>query len=124
MLGSLPFSLLAGLIFGFLAGLGIGGGSLLILWLTLLLGIDGDTARGVNLLFFLTAAGSVSIFRIKHGTLPLKKLLPAIISGCLFSAAISLLRNQLSTELLEKLFGGLLLIIGIKELFYRPRNAK
>ena len=38
MLGSLPFSVLVGTVLGFLSALGIGGGSLLILWLTLVLG--------------------------------------------------------------------------------------
>ena len=41
---------------GFLTGLGIGGGSLLILWLTLVENQGIETARGINLLFFLPAA--------------------------------------------------------------------
>ena len=79
------FSLI-GLILGFLAGLGIGGGSLLILWLTLYANLDSITARAINLMFFLTAAGSVSIFRFKSGELQLKTILPAIISGCVAAA--------------------------------------
>lgn len=124
MLDSMPISLIAGLVFGFLAGLGIGGGSLLILWLTLLLGFDEGIARAINLMFFITAAGSVCLFRIKKSSLPVKKLLPAIIAGCLLSALTSLFRNQINTDILEKLFGGLLLIIGLKEVFYRPRKAR
>lgn len=124
MLGSLPFSILAGTVFGFLAGLGVGGGSLLILWLTLLLGFDGNTARAINLMFFITAAGSVCLFRIKKDTLPVKKLLPAILSGCILSGLTALFRRQIDTAVLEKLFGGLLIIIGLKEIFYRPRKAK
>ena len=41
---------------GFLTGLGIGGGSLLILWLTQVQGIDQSTARLINLIFFLPGA--------------------------------------------------------------------
>ena len=56
MLESLPVTLLVATILGFLTGLGVGGGSLLILWLTIVLGMDQATARGINLLFFLPAA--------------------------------------------------------------------
>lgn len=124
MVDSLPIALIAGLTLGFLAGLGVGGGSLLILWLTLVLGMDPDIARAINLMFFLTAAGAVSLFRWRKGTLDLKQLLPAIITGCLSAALFSWLRGYLHTELANKLFGILLLCTGIRELFYRPRNAK
>ena len=44
--------LVVGLVLGFLAGLGIGGGSLLILWLTLFANTGPQTARAINLMFF------------------------------------------------------------------------
>ena len=39
MLESLPVTLIIGTLLGFLSGLGVGGGSLLILWLTVILQI-------------------------------------------------------------------------------------
>ena len=45
MLESIPVMLIVGTVLGFLSGLGIGGGSLLILWLTMVLGSDPITAR-------------------------------------------------------------------------------
>ena len=63
MLEATPVSLLIGSVLGFLAGLGIGGGSLLILWLTVVLGTDPQTARSINLLFFLPAAIIACCFR-------------------------------------------------------------
>ena len=45
MLESLPIVLIVGTVLGFLSGLGIGGGSLLILWLTIVLGMEQSTAR-------------------------------------------------------------------------------
>ena len=53
MLNSFPVALLVGTILGFLAGLGVGGGSLLILWLTVVCNTPYAAARIVNLLFFL-----------------------------------------------------------------------
>ena len=69
MLNSFPIALVAGALLGFLAGLGTGGGSLLLLWLTLIIGNESETARTINLLFFLTAAGSVRALRLKKGAI-------------------------------------------------------
>lgn len=124
MLNSIPVALLLGAVLGFLAGLGIGGGSLLILWLTLLLQMPQPEARAINLMFFLAAAGSVSIFRLRSGTLRIKTILPAIIAGCIAAAICSFIGRGMDKELLRKIFGGLLLVTGLRELFYRPRKAK
>ena len=55
-LESVPVCIGVGAILGFLSGLGVGGGSLLILWLTAVLGTEQRAAQGINLLFFLPAA--------------------------------------------------------------------
>lgn len=124
MLESLPITLLAGVLLGTLAGLGIGGGSLLILWLTVVLGVEQQAARSINLLFFLPCALIACCFRWKQGNLDLKKILPAVIAGCLCAGSFSLLSNHMDTTLLKKLFGALLIITGLRELFYRRRKAK
>ena len=124
MLNNYLFSLLIGVVLGFLAGLGTGGGSLLLLWLTLMLGIDSEIARTINLLFFMTAAGSVSIIRFKKGTLDFKRILPGILAGCLSAAVFSILGRYMDSILLKKAFGVLLLFTGFRELVYRPRNAR
>lgn len=115
---------LLGLLFGFLAGLGVGGGSLLILWLTLVADVGQAEARWINLAFFLTAAGAVSLFRWKKGTLEIKKMLPAIIAGSITATIFSVLRNSIDPDLLKKAFGILLLVTGVRELFYRPRKVR
>ena len=112
-------NLLMGAVLGFLAGLGVGGGSLLILWLTAALNTEPQTARCINLLFFLPAALIACIFRKKQGHLEPKTLLPAIFAGCLFAAVFSFVGMVLDTSLLKKLFGGLLIVTGIRELEYK-----
>lgn len=124
MLDSFPIAVTAGLILGYMAGLGIGGGSLLILWLTLVLGMESTLARSINLMFFIGAAGAVSIFRWKKGALNLKRILPAIVSGAVSAAAFSLLSLRLDVEKLRFLFGFLLLAIGIREVLYRPAKLR
>ncbi len=122
MLESFPIALAVGTALGFLAGLGVGGGSLLILWLTLVLDMPYDQAKTLNLLFFLPAALITSLFRWKQGSLDLGKSLPGIIAGCIAALVLSLISSRLDIQLLKKFFGILLLLTGIKELMYKPRS--
>ncbi len=124
MLNGFPAGILAGIVLGFLAGLGVGGGTLLILWLTLVIGLDAGSAGTVNLLFFLAAAGTVTLLRWKKGTLNLKSILPGTLAGVSFAVLGSLLRKWIDPEISRTLFGTVLLATGLRELLYRPRNAK
>lgn len=124
MLESFPFAAAVGAVLGFLAGLGVGGGSLLMLWLTVVLGTQYTTARTINLLFFIPTALISCFFRRKQNTLDFRKILPAMICGTVSAAVFSLLSSHLELEMLKKLFGILLLITGLRELFYRPRKAR
>ena len=117
-------SILAGAVLGYLAGIGIGGGSLLIMYLTLVLNMSQADARAINLMFFIVSAGAVTYFRKKKGELQLGKILPAVVSGCLCAAIFSWIGFQVDVEKLKKAFGILLLITGVRELFYRPRKLR
>lgn len=124
MVESLPVAIIVGTALGFLAGLGTGGGSLLILWLTMVLGMDPQTARSINLLFYIPSALIACLFRIKQGGFSLRKVAPAIIAGCITAGVFSWLSSMLDVQMLKKLFGILLIAIGIRELLYRPRKAR
>lgn len=124
MLDSFPVSLIVGTALGFLSGLGIGGGSLLILWLTMVLGMEPETARSINLLFFLPAAAVSCYFRKKQGLLNLKPIIPAITTGCIGAVLGTWLGSFLNTSLLKKGFGILLLATGLREILWKPtKNA-
>lgn len=124
MLDSIPFSIAVGIVLGFLTGLGTGGGSLLVLWLTLVLHMDAAQARVINLMFFLPAAIIASAFHWRQGRIPINKLILPALCGCAAAAFFGFVGQKMNTESLKKLFGVLLLCIGIKELFYRPRKPK
>ena len=124
MLSTFPFAIFAGILFGFLAGIGVGGGSLLMLWLTVVLHTDYTIARTVNLLFFIPTALIGCWFRKKQGMLNLRQLMPAVICGIGSAALFTFIGRSFEMNMLKKLFGVLLLFTGIRELFYRPRKAK
>ena len=115
-------NLLIGTLLGFLSGLGIGGGSLLMLWLTLVLDMEQAAARSVNLLFFLPAAAVACYYRKKQGTLDVKKMLPAICAGCIGAFLGTRLGGKLDTTVLKKSFGVLLLATGIREILWKPKK--
>ena len=113
-----------GCILGFLSGLGVGGGSLLMLWLTLVAGMEHINARCINLLFFIPCAIIASFFRWKQGHLDLRRILPAVIAGCVSAGIFSAVSRIVDITVLKKLFGILLLATGLRELLYRPRKAR
>ena len=115
-------SLLVGTALGFLSGLGIGGGSLLILWLTLVQDFSPTAARSMNLLFFIPSALIAGYFRWRQGAIPFRKILPAMASGCLSALAFSFLGANIHTDMLKKLFGGLLIATGLRELLYKSKK--
>ncbi len=123
MLESWPVCLLIGTILGALSGLGVGGGSLLVLWLTLVLNYETATARSINLLFFLPSAAVACCFRWRQGLLNVKSILPAIIFGCLSAAVFSWVGMKIiHMSFLKKAFGILLIFTGIRELMYGRRK--
>lgn len=109
---------------GYLSGLGVGGGSLLMLWLTQWQALPYPTARTMNLLFFLPSSLIASCCNLKKHHLSLPRAFPGIAAGCMAAILFSLWGQNLDSVLLGKIFGGLLLMIGVHELFYRPRKAR
>ena len=124
MVNSFLYSTIIGTVLGVLAGLGVGGGSLLMLWLTVVIGMEYPQARIINLLFFIPCALISTLFRWKQGTLQIKTIIPAILTGSVCAVLAVAISQYLDLVLLKKLFGALLVITGIREIFYRPRNAR
>ena len=122
-------AVLAGLICGVLSGFGIGGGSLLMVWLTALIpllrlmGVDQKAAQGINLLYFLPAAGCSLIFHVKNRQIVWKAVVPAAIAGCLTAIPGALLAGSVDTALLRRLFGGFLVLVGISEVFFKGKKT-
>ncbi len=107
---------------GTFSGLGAGGGTLLIIWLTDAGNFPFPDARIINLLFFIPVAFTATIIHIIRKRISLKPLLPAILCGCLSCLFFSYLSRQWNMHFLRKSFGILLVFIAFKEL--RTAKAK
>jgi len=115
---------LAGGATGILSAFGIGGGSLLLIYLTAFAGVSQHAAQGINLLYFLPAAAAALPAHQKNGLLEKSVILPAILAGLATAACTAFLSNSLDTGFLRKLFGLFLLYIGLRELFHKDKLEK
>ena len=108
---------------GVLSAWGVGGGTLLLLVMTLFLGVDQRTAQGVNLLFFLPTAASALVCHARGGYLDkptLKAAVPIAVAAALIGAWVS---NAVDVEILRKPFGVYLLFSGVGLVWPKKKAA-
>ena len=101
---------------GFVASLGLGGGMVLIIYLTIFSGMAQLEAQGINLIFFIPIALISIILHTKSKLIIWKKILPSIITGAILALLFSIIASMLGSEILSKIFSIFIIIIGIKEL--------
>jgi len=106
-----------GLITGILSGFGIGGGTLLMLYLTGVSGTGQFAAAGINLLYFIFCAPAALVSHIKNKLITPRVVIVCIIAGALTSVAAAVAAGWMDTDVLRRMFGGLLLYVGIREVF-------
>ena len=115
---------LCGLAAGILSAWGVGGGTLLLLCMTLFFGVEQRTAQAINLLYFLPTAG-VSLFaHRKNGYLDRCALRAAIPLGTLCALAAALLTTALDSSALRRPFGLFLLYAGLSVLLEKPKKQE
>ena len=108
--------LAAAAVLGILSGLGLGGGSLLLLYLTAR-GMAPEEARLVSLLFFFPA--SLLSALTAREKCPVRPLLPGIAAGAAGAALGALLAGITDPEPFRKALGALLILLGVREVFHR-----
>ena len=104
---------LIGLIAGIIGGLGMGGGTVLILLLTIFMNIEQTIAQGSNIIFFIpTAIASIFIF-IKNKYINFKVAIPICLWGLVGAFIGARISTKLQINVLRKCFGVFLIIIAI-----------
>lgn len=109
-------SILIGFLLGIISGFGVGGGSLLVLYLTAVIGVSQYEAGGINLLYFLGCAPAAVIGHIRDKNIDWRTVLWCGIAGVCTAIPSAFLASVFDTDILRRLFGILLLYIGVKEL--------
>ena len=105
-----------GFVSGALSGMGVGGGSILLVYLTAFAGFEQIGAQGINLIFFL-ATSPVAIFgHIKNRFIKWKKAAFSVLFGIPGVYIGFYIANRIDKTLLKAAFALLLLFVGIREL--------
>lgn len=115
-------ALLAGLLSGIIGAMGLGGGAVLIIYLAVFTDTPQLAAQGINLIFFLPIGALAVIVYAKKGKISWKKTVPIAVGGLLGAVGGIISARLLGGELTAKLFGGLLIILGLKEIFAKKKG--
>lgn len=113
-----------GLASGIISGMGIGGGAILIPALVLFVQPEQHIAQSVNLLFFIPTAVAALVIHIRNRSVDFRVAIPIIITGFLGAFLGTQLAIALPGEILRKVFGVFLLLMGCYELIRRNQGSK
>ena len=113
-----------GAISGMFTGLGLGGGSVLILFLTLFANVPQHISQATNIIFFIPSAIISILINLKHKNIKFKKAYLVIVFGILGSILGATIASRLNVFYLRKLFGVFLILISIIEFFSFFKSKK
>ena len=113
---------LAGLLAGALGALGVGGGGVLLLYLTAV-GTEPESARGINLIFFLFTAAVSLFFHGKNGFIRWETAKTAVLWGIPGALFGFFLGAFLPKESLRIGFALFLLVLGLREFFGKSEKT-
>lgn len=102
---------------GVLGGMGMGGGTILIPALTILLGVNQHVAQATNVIAFLPMAALVLPAHKKSGLLRTDDVWEIVVPALVTTVLGGLLMVALPTEVLKKLFGFFLVALAVKQAF-------
>lgn len=106
-----------GLISGFVSGMGMGGGTILILCLSMFMQVEQHIAQATNLVFFIPTSIIAIITNIKQKNINFKVGIPIAISGIIGAIIGAIIANKLDVIKLKKYFGIFLGLIAIGEIY-------
>lgn len=111
------FEVLIGFISGIVSGTGMGGGTILILCLSMFMGIEQHIAQATNLVFFIPTSIMAIIVNIKQKYIDFKIAIPIAISGIVGAVIGAIFSTKTDVRHLKKYFGIFLGLIAIWEIY-------
>lgn len=109
--------MIVGFAAGVLGGMGMGGGTILIPALTILLGVNQHVAQATNVIAFLPMAALALPAHKKNGLLRTDDVWEIVLPALVTTVLGGLLMAALPTEVLKKLFGFFLVALAVKQSF-------
>ena len=109
--------ILTGIIAGIVSGTGMGGGTILILILSIFIGINQHIAQGTNIVFFIPTSIVAIITTMKEKIINWEVGIPIAISGIIGAIIGANLSAKINVINLKRYFGIFLIIITIYEIY-------
>ena len=109
--------ILIGILSGIVTSMGMGGGTILILLLTIFLKLDQRSAQGFNLMFFIPTAIMSIIIYIKQKQINIRLAIIISFFGIIGAILGWWISSKIQTETLKKCFAIFLSLIAIYELY-------
>ncbi|MDR0904884.1 MAG: sulfite exporter TauE/SafE family protein [Oscillospiraceae bacterium] len=117
-------AVLAGALTGVVSAWGIGGGTLLVIYMSAFAKVPQQSAQGINLLYFLPTAAAALITHIKNKLVDWEAVIPTVVAGVPAAIAASLLAMHLETDIMRKIFGWFVIAVGVSEFFRKTKPKK
>lgn len=105
-----------GIMTGIVSGMGFGGGTILIIYLTVILGMPQIVSQGINLIYFIPTAAIAIIAHLKAHRIEKNGVVFLTSFSVIGAITGSLIAGILDSQQLKKLFSVGLLILGVYEL--------
>ena len=116
------YDIIAGFLSGVLSAMGFGGGSILILYLTMYKNVPQLKAQGINLVFFIPTAILALTLHHKKNLIDRKNALKLIGFGIIGLTCGYVLIKLIPENIVSKIFSVILIGVGVKEIL--PKNKK
>ena len=113
-----------GIASGVISGLGIGGGTLLIPALVILVGMAQQEAQHINLIYFIPTAIMAIVTHLKQGNIMKKEAVSLALWGLPAAALGAFIAIRLDASLLKRGFGLFLLVMGVYEILSAKQDRK
>ncbi len=109
--------ILVGIVSGIISGAGMGGGTILILFLTFFLGVEQHIAQATNLIFFIPTSIIAILVNLKNKNIELKLAILISIFGILGAIIGANISTNIDVSNLRKCFGIFLGVVAINEIY-------
>ena len=109
--------IIIGVIAGIVGGLGMGGGTVLILILSIFNNVEQHIAQGANVVFFIPTAVAAIIVFVKNKNIKFKLGIPILLWGIVGTTIGASISSMLDVYVLRKFFGIFLIFIGLYQTY-------
>lgn len=123
-MGDIMKEAIVGLIAGIVGGMGMGGGTILILLLSVFLNVEQHVAQSTNIIFFIPTAIAAIFVNLKQKNIEFKIAIPVCILGMLGAFIGAKISMNIEVGTLRKCFGIFLILIAIYQTYEYIKDKK